>query len=207
VTVPYVDFRVRGFMAPSAPLELAAVTMAVRDALADPPPEEVDGLAGECRLAAHAVALSVRRSGWKTACVPASRLGDGHFVAVTDTWVLDPTAEQFGIGGPVVCRTDELSSESYPLELLLDDAFAPSELELICRLAWRWSTAAENRAMTLLRATGLTSVSDAVRNAAVEDPQPADACFCGAPASGVWIFDMFSTAGCVDHLAIAERCG
>ena len=186
----------------SAPFTLVEATVAVRDALADPVPE-YHYLGGRCREASHVLALGLKRIGWNAKCMPASRLGDGHFVVLADRWMLDPTAEQFGVEGPFVCQMTELPHPCFELEPMPGATFEPSELELICRLAGDYRPGEANTAAAVLTAMGLSHLERAVRetSAGTDDRRR---CFCGAGSVGWHQVDIFVTWGCESHLRPAR---
>ncbi|MFN8113157.1 MAG: hypothetical protein U0R51_08150 [Solirubrobacterales bacterium] len=143
---------------PVAPFDLVYATVAVRDALAAPEPA-YHNLGGTCREAARALALGLQRHGWDATCLPASRLGDDHLVALVGDWVLDPTAEQFGPDGPWVCRIHDLPHPDYELTPDPEWRIEPTEPDLIELMA-EWGSCEETR--SLLSATGLTALEEPI---------------------------------------------
>ena len=82
-----------------APLEIVVATLEVRNALLESPFGSVDTC---CWEASAALGLRLRQLGYPAEWQPCCATGCFHMVINSGGWILDPTAEQYGVGGPQI---------------------------------------------------------------------------------------------------------
>jgi hypothetical protein len=153
-----------------APMRLLEPTLAIRRALTES--KELGGVAGNCVVAALVLGCRLDLDGWSPTLVSCTWRGGAHHYVRVDDWALDPTAEQFGAGEPLVFEIGSTDNEYFSESAW---GVTPCEGEVVSELGfwlarqlphpdgddWRRDTIAP-----LLRAVGLTRLLPAVEEAA-----------------------------------------
>jgi hypothetical protein len=94
-----------------APMRLLEPTLAIRRALTES--KELGGVAGNCVVAALVLGCRLDLDGWSPTLVSCTWRGGAHHYVRVDDWALDPTAEQFGAGEPLVFEIGSTDNEYF----------------------------------------------------------------------------------------------
>jgi hypothetical protein len=149
-----------------APLRLLEHTLAIWRAL----PESDLGVEGSCVEAGYVLGLRLQLDGWSPALVSCTWQGWPHLHVRVEGWGLDPTAEQFGDGGPLVVQIGSVDDD-----YVAERGVAVDEAEVISELGFRLARLLPSREgdgwrsdaiEPLLAAVGLTRLLPAVTAAA-----------------------------------------